>query len=73
MELTSEEGRVLGCLVEKQLPTPQQYPLTENALLLERGAIVHRARSADLLKDDATPDRYIGLRVTEGKPIKPSA
>jgi uncharacterized protein YceH (UPF0502 family) len=33
VELTTEEGRVLGCLVEKQLTTPQQYPLTENALL----------------------------------------
>jgi uncharacterized protein YceH (UPF0502 family) len=33
MELTSEEGRVLGCLVEKQLTTPQAYPLTENALI----------------------------------------
>lgn len=33
MELTAEEGRVLGCLVEKELTTPQQYPLTENALL----------------------------------------
>jgi branched-chain amino acid transport system ATP-binding protein len=42
--------------------------LTEHALLLERGAIVHRARSQDLLKDHATLDRYIGLRVTEGKP-----
>jgi branched-chain amino acid transport system ATP-binding protein len=40
--------------------------LTEHALLLERGAIVHRARSQDLLKDHATLDRYIGLRVTEG-------
>jgi uncharacterized protein YceH (UPF0502 family) len=27
------EGRVLGALVEKQLVTPQQYPLTLNALL----------------------------------------
>lgn len=33
MELTREEGRVLGCLVEKQLTTPQLYPLTENALI----------------------------------------
>jgi len=39
--------------------------LTEHAILLERGAIVHRARSADLLKDEATLDRYIGLRVAE--------
>jgi uncharacterized protein YceH (UPF0502 family) len=33
VELTVEEGRVLGCLVEKQLTTPQQYPLTDNALV----------------------------------------
>jgi hypothetical protein len=32
--LTPEGGRVLGCLVEKQLTTPQQYPLTLNALTL---------------------------------------
>ncbi|MBC7560341.1 MAG: DUF480 domain-containing protein [Dermatophilaceae bacterium] len=29
--VASEEGRVLGCLVEKRLTTPQQYPLTANA------------------------------------------
>jgi len=39
--------------------------LTEHAVLLERGAIVHRARSRDLLNDHATLDRYIGLRVAE--------
>ncbi|MDQ4133381.1 MAG: YceH family protein [Actinomycetota bacterium] len=33
MELDSEEVRVAGCLVEKQLTTPQQYPLTLNALI----------------------------------------
>ena len=33
MELTPEEGRVLGALVEKELTTPQGYPLTDNALL----------------------------------------
>jgi uncharacterized protein len=33
MELTSQEGRLLGCLVEKQLTTPQLYPLTEKALI----------------------------------------
>jgi len=37
--------------------------LTENAVVLERGAIVHRARSGDLIKDSATLDRYIGLHV----------
>ncbi len=34
MTITPEGGRVLGCLVEKQLTTPQQYPLTLNALTL---------------------------------------
>jgi uncharacterized protein YceH (UPF0502 family) len=34
MDLSSAEIRVLGSLVEKQLTTPQQYPLTLNALTL---------------------------------------
>ena len=34
MLLSPEEGRVVGSLIEKQLTTPQQYPLTMNALLL---------------------------------------
>ena len=33
MELTPEQGRVLGALVEKELTTPQGYPLTDNALV----------------------------------------
>jgi uncharacterized protein len=31
-ELTEVEARVVGCLVEKQLTTPEYYPLTLNAL-----------------------------------------
>jgi uncharacterized protein len=34
MELSPVEGRVIGSLAEKQLTTPQQYPLTLNALVL---------------------------------------
>jgi branched-chain amino acid transport system ATP-binding protein len=37
--------------------------LTRDAIVIERGSIVHRARSADLLKDQATLDRLVGLRV----------
>lgn len=33
MELTAEEVRVLGCLVEKELTTPDQYPLSVHALV----------------------------------------
>jgi len=32
--LSAEEARVLGSLIEKQLTTPQQYPLSLNALVL---------------------------------------
>jgi uncharacterized protein YceH (UPF0502 family) len=34
VELNSVEARVMGSLAEKQLTTPQQYPLTLNALVL---------------------------------------
>jgi len=33
MELTPEEIRVLGCLVEKEATTPDNYPLSSNALV----------------------------------------
>jgi branched-chain amino acid transport system ATP-binding protein len=66
-KMITEEGTAV-ILVEQHAEIA--LSLTENALLLERGAIVHRARSADLLKDHATLDRYIGLRVAEGKPVK---
>jgi uncharacterized protein YceH (UPF0502 family) len=32
IELTPEEARVIGCLIEKQITTPDQYPLSLNAL-----------------------------------------
>ncbi len=34
MELTTEEIRVLGCMIEKERTTPDQYPMTTNALRL---------------------------------------
>ena len=41
--------------------------LTSEAVIMERGTIVHRARSADLLRDAATLDRYIGLSIGGAK------
>jgi uncharacterized protein len=32
-ELTALEGRILGALVEKELATPEYYPLTRNGLV----------------------------------------
>jgi branched-chain amino acid transport system ATP-binding protein len=40
--------------------------LSADAIVLERGSIVHRARSQDLLKDEATLERLIELRLEEG-------
>jgi hypothetical protein len=37
--------------------------MTDAAMVLERGAIVHRAASAELLTDLETLDRLVGLRV----------
>ncbi len=33
VELTPHEARVIGCLIEKQIATPDQYPLSLNALV----------------------------------------
>ncbi|MBV8159746.1 MAG: DUF480 domain-containing protein [Acidimicrobiia bacterium] len=33
MQLGAEQLRVIGSLIEKELTTPQQYPLTLNALV----------------------------------------
>jgi branched-chain amino acid transport system ATP-binding protein len=58
--MMAEEGAAL-ILVEQHASIA--LSLTADAILLERGAIVHRAGSAELAKDAATLDRYIGMRV----------
>jgi branched-chain amino acid transport system ATP-binding protein len=40
-------------------------PLMENVIVLERGRIVHRGSSAELLADHAAQERLIGLRLAE--------
>ena len=37
--------------------------LTESAIVIERGAVVHRAKSADMLNDAAVLDQFIGLKI----------
>jgi branched-chain amino acid transport system ATP-binding protein len=39
--------------------------LTDQAVVMERGRIVYRASSQALLEDQATLDRYIGLRIDD--------
>jgi branched-chain amino acid transport system ATP-binding protein len=38
--------------------------MTQDAIVIERGTIAHRAKSADFAKDAATLERYVGLKVT---------
>ena len=38
--------------------------LTQDAVVIERGTIAHRARSAEFAKDAATLERYVGLKVS---------
>ncbi|MCL1067881.1 DUF480 domain-containing protein [Shewanella olleyana] len=34
MELSKQEARVIGCLLEKEITTPEQYPLSINSLTM---------------------------------------
>lgn len=52
MIVTAEAGRVLGCLVEKERTTPQQYPLTLNALTLACNQATNRDPVVTLEESD---------------------
>jgi branched-chain amino acid transport system ATP-binding protein len=61
--MTADEGTAV-MLVEQHAEIA--LALTEQAVVIERGKVVHRARSSDLLGDAATLERLIGLRVEGG-------
>ncbi len=58
--MTAEEGTAV-ILIEQHADVV--LSLTRDAVVMERGVIVHRAGSRDLLDDAATLDRLVGLRV----------
>jgi branched-chain amino acid transport system ATP-binding protein len=61
--MMSHEGTGM-ILVEQH--TEIALSLTQSAVVMERGTIVHRAASAQLLADHATLERLIGLKVEAG-------
>jgi len=79
IELTSVEARVIGCLIEKQVTTPDQYPLSLNALtnacnqktnrepVMELGETDVQAALDALMKKYLVSDRSAGYggRVTK--------
>jgi branched-chain amino acid transport system ATP-binding protein len=63
--MTADQGTAF-ILVEQHADVA--LALAGEAIVLERGRIVHRARSADLLADRATLDRLIGLQISGAPP-----
>jgi branched-chain amino acid transport system ATP-binding protein len=53
------EERMAGIVVEQH--ANKILKITDQAIILERGAIVHSAPSAHLLADSAVLDRYLGV------------
>lgn len=52
LTLSPTEARVLGCLIEKEATTPEQYPLTENALMVASNQKTSREPLMDLSLGD---------------------
>jgi branched-chain amino acid transport system ATP-binding protein len=64
--MTADQGTAF-VLVEQHAEVA--LALTDDAVVLERGSIVHRARSQDLLRDQAMLDRLIGFSAaSQGTP-----
>lgn len=57
IELTAHEARVLGCLLEKEVTTPEQYPLSLNALTNACNQKSNRDPVLDL--DEATVQQIV--------------
>ncbi|HVZ53941.1 MAG TPA: ABC transporter ATP-binding protein [Pseudolabrys sp.] len=64
MKLLIADRRIAFILVEQH--TEIALELTTDAIVLERGAVAHRAPSAELATDTATLERFVGLRVAAG-------
>ncbi len=64
-QLTAVQTRLLGVLIEKQLTTPQQYPLTENALITGCNQSTNREPVVDYDQSDVRGAlielRHLGL------------
>ena len=66
----TQDGENAFILVEQHIDVA--LALTQDALLLERGRIVHSGPSAALLADHATLDRYIGLKLAGAEASAPA-
>lgn len=62
IKLMLADRRIAIILVEQH--TDIALTMTQDALVLERGSVVHRASADELRQDTATLDRLVGLRVS---------
>ncbi len=69
-ELTAAIGRMARdegmALVLVEQHAEVALGLTDDAVVIERGVIAHRAASRDLLADRETLDRFVGLNLEQG-------
>ena len=61
LELTLHETRVIGCLIEKEITTPDQYPLSLNALTNACNQKSNRDPVLDL--DEATVQQLVDVLI----------
>ena len=61
MRRMADDGDMALVLVEQHAELALK--LTEQAVVIERGVVAHRARSQDLLRDQAMLGRYVGLNL----------
>ena len=70
VELTPEECRVLGCLVEKAITTPDYYPLTLNSLAAacnqktSRDPVVQYSDDEVMMAIDGLKEKHLATRIT---------
>lgn len=61
-ELSAKEARVIGCLLEKQVTTPDQYPLSLNAITLACNQKTNREPVMDLSESEVQQTLDLLLR-----------
>ncbi|GAB2930763.1 DUF480 domain-containing protein [Hafnia psychrotolerans] len=61
-ELSAKEARVVGCLLEKQLTTPEQYPMTLNGLTTACNQKTNREPVMDLSESEVQQTLDLLLR-----------
>ncbi len=72
-ELTHEEARVLGCLIEKEMATPEYYPMTVNSLLAacnqktaRNPVVAYDTPDVEVALEGLRDKRYCGLMHQSG-------